>query len=376
VTAVRGSACVVVLALCFGAAAEPPVDGLALARALAATSRAAVERAVASIEHAPASTPHLEQALREAGRACEDVLADPSRALALYDRILAEFPDGAAASIVRPRARVLRDRIGTAAQYATEASELAALAASDLPDDEVTRRADALAARTWPGAPDAALFVATRLERSGRFAEAQRRYAAVEDRWPGTPQAIAARRGGLEVAIVVHDWGRAAALARGLPVATSADRALHSAVLERIERGRGFDAWYRVSWVLMIGAAVGLLGSLFEASMRGGWQRLSLAPPIETYFLLPIGAVLVGVALTTHAKIAPAVATLTIGGIVLAWISGITLDRLRRDRRAIGVRVAVHVVLCAVVVAALGYIALRRGDLLEMLIETVQFGPE
>jgi tetratricopeptide (TPR) repeat protein len=374
-TAVR-RACIV-LALCLAAGASAaPIDGLALAQQLTGTSRSAVEGAVTSIERAPADTPHLAQALREAGRACEDVLADPARALALYDRILAEFPDDAAASIARSRARMLRDRLGTGARYAAEASELAALVASDLTDDEVARRADALAARPWPGAPDAALLLAARLERAGNLAEAQRRYAMVEDQWPGTPQALAARRGGVDVAIAAHDWARAAALARGLPVATTADRALHSAVRERIERGRRFDAWYRTSWMLLIVGVLGLLASLIEAGARGGWRLISLVPPIEACFLLPIGVVLVGVSLTTHAEIAPAVSALTIGGIVLAWTSGITLELLRRRRRALGARVALHVVLCIVVVAALACIVLTRSDLLEMVIEAVEFGPE
>ena len=40
-------------------------------------------------------------------------------------------------------------------------------------------------------------------------------------------------------------------------------------------------------------------------------------------------AVLVGVALTTHRAIAPAVLALSAGGLVLAWLSGITLELVR-----------------------------------------------
>jgi hypothetical protein len=366
--------CIVVLALCCGRPAFAE-DGIELAQRLTTTSRTDVERAVADIERAPTTTPYLEQALREAARACEDVLADPTRALALYERILVEFPDGFAASIARPKVRVLRARLGDG-QYAAEASELAALSASDLASDEIVRRADVLAARSWPGAPTAALVLAARLERDGRLVEAQRRYAAIEQRWPRTPQALAARRGGVEVALTAHDWTRAAALARDLPTATQAERALHGSALDRIARGRQFDWWGRAAWVLLIGGVFALLVSLAEAGARAGWQGRAFKPGFEIYFLLPLGGVLVGVALTAHATIAPVVCTLSIAGIVLAWLSGSTLELLRVSRRAVGARAALNGILCILVIAALACIALTHNDLLETVIETVQFGPE
>ncbi|MBA3503658.1 MAG: hypothetical protein H0T65_25065, partial [Deltaproteobacteria bacterium] len=228
----------------------------------------------------------------------------------------------------------------------------------------------------WPGAPDAAFFLAEWLQRTGRLEDAQRRYAAIETKWPGTPQALAARRGGASVAIMAHAWSRAEALSRALPVADEADRVLREELLDRIERGRRFDFWYRVSWILLIGCVLALIASLAEAGLRGGWRRPSLKPPVEVYFLLPIGAVLVGVALTTHRAVAPAVFALSIGGLVLAWVSGITLELLRLHRRAIGVRAAINVMLCLVAVGALVYIVLTHDNLLDMMIETVRFGPD
>jgi hypothetical protein len=93
-------------------------------------------------------------------------------------------------------------------------------------------------------------------------------------------------------------------------------------------------------------------------------------------FLFPVGGVLVGVALTTHRAIAPAVLVLSIGGLSLAWISGITLELMRVHRRPVGVRAIAHVALCLVAVVSLLYIVLTRDNLLDMMIETVRFGPE
>jgi hypothetical protein len=67
---------------------------------------------------------------------------------------------------------------------------------------------------------------------------------------------------------------------------------------------------------------------------------------------------------------------LTAGGVVLAWVSGITLELLRLHRRNVGLRAALNVPLCLVAVAALLYIVLTHDDLLDMMIETLQFGPD
>jgi tetratricopeptide (TPR) repeat protein len=349
-----------------------------LADKLGAKARDDVERAIAAIERAPATTPYLDEAMREAARACEDVLADPARALALYDRILAEFPNGSASRVARVRARLLRDRVGTGNAYAREAAELAQLVttANTVSAADVIRRADALAALDWPGAPDAAMFLAEWLQRTGRLDEAQRRFAAIEATWPDRPHAAAARRGGASTAIMAHQWDRAAELARGLVVADEADRVLRDELLDRIERGRRFDFWYRVAWALLITCLLGLAGSLLEVALRGGWQAPRRRPPAEVVFLLPVCAVLVGVALTSHRAIAPAVFALCAGGLVVAWLSGNTLELLRRRGRAIGPRAALGVVLCLGAVASLVYITLTHGDLLEMMIETIQFGPD
>jgi hypothetical protein len=60
----------------------------------------------------------------------------------------------------------------------------------------------------------------------------------------------------------------------------------------------------------------------------------------------------------------------------MAWLSGAALDALRARERPVRARALVHVAVCLVGIAALGYVVMMRDNLLDMVIETVKFGPE
>jgi hypothetical protein len=357
--------------------AEAAEDGLALVEQLGAGERDAALRAVAAIERAPAGTPSLDYALFRAGQACEDALADPARALALYERLVRELPDAGLAIAAGRRIERLREQLGADGRHAREAAELAALVAGAdrLAPDEVERRARALADAAWPGAPEAALWHAEWLRRSRRFAEAGARFAAIAARWPDSPHAIEALRGAAGSALDARDWARAEELARRLPAIEPADRVMREELLDGAARGRRHARWYAIAWIVVVGAASGLAGSLAEALYRTPRPR-RIRPPLELLFLAPVAAVLVGVALTTHETIAPAVLILSAGGLVLAGLSGAALDLLRAGGRPLRRRALLHAGLCVVAVIALLYIALMRDDLLDLVIETVRFGPD
>lgn len=377
---VNAAAAALVLGLVLGAlpAAAQPRDGLALIEALGATDRDELSRAVAAIEEAPRDTPHLEEALFAAGRACEDSLADPARALALYERILRDHATTATARAAEGRAAVLRPQVGASASHAREAAQLARLRADAdrLPPAEVERRAAELAAATWPGAPDAARFLAEWLQRTGRYAAAQRAYADIVARWPNTEHAVAALRGGADTAIRAGDWDLAGDLTRRLPETTPSDRVIRAELFEAAAQGRRRAFWFVAAWIALAAIALALLVSLADATLRGGRRRPALRPPIEVLFLLPVAAVLIGVALTTHQLIAPAVVRLTVCGLVLAWLSGMTLETLRARGRDVRARAILHAFLAALAVGAMLYIVLLTDNLLDMMIETVRFGPE
>lgn len=352
-------------------------DGLALVEQLGTGERAAIERAVAEIERAPAGTPSLDYALFRAGQACEDTLADPARALALYERLVRELPDAGLVIAAGRRIEQLRDRVGAAGRHAREAAELAALVAGAdrLAPDELDRRARALADAAWPGAPEAALWHAEWLRRSRRLADAAARFAAIAARWPGSPRALEALRGAAGTALDARAWDRAEELARRLPAIEPADRVLREELLEAAAVGRRRARGYAIAWLAVAVIACGLAASFAEALRRAPRPR-RLRAPLELLFLAPVAAVLVGVALTTHETIAPAVLIMSSGGLVLAGLSGATLDLLRAGGRPLGRRALLHAALSVAAVIALLYIALLRDDLLDLVIETVRFGPE
>ncbi len=353
------------------AAAEPLVD------ALATDDPRALAEAVTAIERAP-SSPALADALFAAARACEDRLVEPARALALYDRILRDLPDARVATAAQRRADQLRTSVGPGAAHAVEATALARLIAEakHLTLAEIERRADALADAPWPGAPEAALWLADHLRERRAVTDATRRYEAISRRWPDTPTDLAARRGAAGTAIDAGAWDRAATLARALPATDPTDRVLRDDLLDAARAGRTRGRIYGAAWVVLLGALAGLLASLADACLRGGRRVPRLRPPIEVLYMLPGAVVLVGVGFTGNLNVAPVVTAICAGGLMLAWLSGAALDVLRGRGRDVRRRAAAHAVAIALAAVALGYVAMVRGGLLEMLIETVRFGPE
>lgn len=348
---------------------DPLVD------ALGTDDPSALSSAIAVIERAPAS-PELADALFAAARACEDRLHDPARALALYDRITRDLPDARVAIAAARRGAALRAEVGPGGEHAARAKRLAELIASaDARSPEaVVTEATALANEAWPGAVDAALFLAELLRRTGRHAEAQIAYARVTERWPESAQATIAIRGGAGNAIEAHDWPRAIALAHALPIAEPADAVLRDDLLAAVARGKFRERLYAAAWFVLVAGTLGLLASLAEALVRAR-RAPPLRPPVEVLFLAPFGALLITIAYVQNMPIAPSVAVLTAGSLGLTWLSGATLDLARSQNRPVRVRAITHAVAAALAALALGYISLVRAGLLDVIAETVRYGP-
>lgn len=365
------STIVVALAL----ALTGPASADSLVDALGTDDPAALSAAVAAIERAPVS-PDLADELFAAARACEDRLHDPARALALYDRITREMPDARVSIAAARRAITLRADVGANGEHAARAKRLAELiaAADSRKPDVVVRDVTALANEPWPGAVDAALFLAELLRRTGRHAEAQAAYARVVERWPGSPQASIAIRGGAGNAIEAHEWALATTLANALPITDPADSVLRDDLLAAVARGKFRARLYRAAWIAFVVGAAFLLASFGEAIARAR-RAPPVRPPIEVLFLAPFGGLLAAIAYVQDMPIAPSVAVLTVGTLAMTWVSGATLDLVRAQGRRVRARALTHAAAAALAALALGYISLVRAGLLDVIAETVRYGP-
>jgi hypothetical protein len=315
-------------------------------------------------------------AIYERARAAEERTFDPAGALALYDRIAREFPDARVAIAARRRADQLRPVVGPHGEHAREAGELARLVgeADRIARDDLVRRADALADAAWPGAPDAATWLATWLRERGDLGEARTRFERVAVRWTDSPRAREALRGAAGCALDAGDWAAAEAFAERLPATDPNDRISRDDLLAAAARGRARARLAIAAWIALVAAFVALAGSLVEAARRR--VLAALRPPIEIVFVAPVAAVLVVLSFTAHRAIAPAVTRISIVGVALAWLSGAALEALRARGRPVRLRAIAHVAACAIGVVAMGYLAMTRDGLYEMLVETVRFGPE
>jgi tetratricopeptide (TPR) repeat protein len=301
------------------------------------------------------------------GRRYEDTLADPVRALAIYERVLREHPDASVAMAAEQHAAHLRAEL--AGGHAQEARAFARLVAEadQLSPDDVMKRGDALAGSAWTGAREVELWLAEWLRRAGRFSAADARYAKLLATWPGSPEARRAASGRAGAAIDARAWDRARELVDALPAATPEDGVVRGDLRAALARGQSRARCSIAAWLAALLAFGLLLASLGEAALRGGARKPALAPPVEIWFLGPIAIVLAGVAFTAHQAIAPAVLQIALAGLALAWLSGATLDLLRSRGRAWKARAIAHVLICALGVLAVGYLAVTSGGLLDLL---------
>jgi hypothetical protein len=357
---------------------EPPPSVFgALAEAARSCDPAAVNALVAALPQARGAE-EASDALFTTARKCETVASDPVTALALYQRIVTDYPDARAAKGSATRLAELTALVGSDGAGADLARRFLALKqrASKSVDDAVLAEADGLARAAWPGAGDAALWRAERLRELGRFDAAAAAFDDVGARFADPILAKRAAVGAAAVAIYRHRFDDAARRIAALPADEPSDRAVRDDLAEQLENRRWRIAWYVRSWIVLIASIVLLLGSIAHATRSVRGMLRALVPPPEVLYAAPVLAILIFTSMTAFVPIIPAVAIIAGGGLALAWLSGAGLVAARRAGRPMRARAIIHAVVTALGVTALVYIAVTRSDLLDMIIETVQFGPD
>lgn len=348
------------------------------ATALAADGRhrEAVDRLAALAERSPESA-LADDALFLAAELCEERLADPARAALLYRRLVADHPRSRVALAAERRLRDLDAALGPDGTGAAALGEFTAIqmARPEIGAAAAIARAEALVAANpaWPGRTAVELWIAGELQRAGQLDRA----AAILGRLAtgaATPaERFRAALGAGDLALVRGDLDAAAAWYERLdPGDDRARRELAADAIERLVIARTRAARVTAAWAVTVACGLLLAGSLRLAG--GSWRAAARAiarPPGEVLFLAPVIAILCAAAFTGFSEIGPAVAWIGAGGLVVTWVSGAALREHRRREL-----VAVHAMIAAAAVLAICYIALHRANLVELIAQTVTFGPD
>jgi hypothetical protein len=286
---------------------------------------------------------------------------------------------------MRRRARAALDRLaattGASGQWSAAAAEherlLAQLAASGDPKPALAAlEAFARARAGYPRAVDVRIAIARGWERDGDAARAIEwlRDAA---RIAATPADIQHARVALFRTLArAGELDDAEAERDALAATAGVDRAIVRLVDDELAAARR-HAWLRRALWLALGAiAVAAVVALRRdaRSWRAAARRLA-RPPVEVWFLAPVAVVLVAIAQTGNPMVASAVRAIAAVGVGVAWLSGAVLDGARARGRVGLARASVHAVLAAIAVVAAAYLAVDRGQMIGLIVETIREGP-
>lgn len=359
------------------------------ALAMADGDYAAAATAFVALADAAPDSALADDALFTAAKLYEERLADPARARTLYTRLVDAYPDSRTALAARRRLDDLTAAIGPDHQGAQALARFTDILQhfTERGERESLTMAEAVLADypDWPSRSRVLTWMGDVHQRGSRHRLALTRYlqaakaaeaAGAEAR---AEAQVAAYRGAGEAALALGRFDAAEGYFRQMPVGAdpSRIRSLEDA-LERVERARLRALLYVLSFAVIAVVVLLFIGLLRTAAST--WHealRAARTVPPEAVFMLPIAGILMAASLTAHYAIAPAVAVICIGGLTITWLSGIGLLAARARREGIGPwRPAVHALASVLAVIALTYIALHHNRLVDMIIETVRFGPD
>jgi tetratricopeptide (TPR) repeat protein len=364
-------ALVILIGLARIAAADPGEQAFHAAEVRAAANDPGAIDALEAVGAARPVTRWTDDAWSEAAKAAERA-GDLARAQRDLEQVLQISDD----ELLKRRARGDLARLAANAGQRGEFAEVAAtherlvakIQAGGDPKPALRELGAVIDAHpTYPRAATAMLAIALGWERDGAFGTAHT--WLVRARTAATPN---------EHERVFSDVARFAIRAGAFSEAESAiaaleDRGNAAELTEALGRARTRHALRGVLWVvlaLVLAAAAATLRR-DAGSWRAAGHRL-LRPPLEVGFLLPIAIVLAVVAFTGNPLVARAVWAILAIGVAVAWLSGALLSTGRPLRRR---RLAVHVVGAALAVVAASYLAIDRGRMIDLVVETWKHGP-
>ncbi len=309
--------------------------------------------------------PYADDALFEAAQLYDERLDGPEHARQLYAEILARYPGSRLA-------RRAQHRVDDLTQALTTGGALLVTYQHILADGAHLDRALPAMAAFVAAHPEFALadharfWLGDRLTEEGHYADADARYAEVEEHRGELLERAQAARGRL-------------AIFRGRPFVAraiftrllrSTDPLMRSAAKEGLER---VDVTVYYDALLALALAV-LAGWLAWALVDGRGQPWG--PAVELYYYAPVALLFLLAAATENRAIGVGTLGMALGGLVLTWLSArATNGRLARGGISRTGRAARVVVLMLAAVAVV-YSALFLAGLLDLIWATFRFGPD
>ena len=303
------------------------------------------------------------------------------RARRHLERLIADHPDSRLARRARAKLEGIVATIGAGGEWAAVAAEHDAIVRSVGDGDPAPafERLEALLG-AHPGYPrgfDARMWLGDGWLRQGRTARALTWYRDAAARSAEPAARFRAGKSAGDALLTAGDRDGADAAYRALVGQPGADAAVLDDAFEALALARARARNAALAWA---GIAIVLIAGI--AALRrdaGSWRAAARAlarPPVEALFFAPVAALLIVASLGGNRLAAEAVIGLAIAGLAVAWGSGALLEAARRRGPVGAGRVLAHVVAAAVAVFAVGYLAMTRHRLLDMLIETWRHGPD
>jgi len=350
------------------------------ARTMSEADHARAAEMFVQVAEAHPDHPLAAEALFSAAKLYAERLAQPGRALALYRQLVERHPHSRTALAASRRAADIERQLDPGGQSDVALARFTEILQgfSARPEAESIAAVEALLAEhpTWSGTPRALLWLAEIHRRAGRTQDALDRYLQAARDWPDSEENAHAWRGAGDMAARQDRFDDALRYYHSMPITVPAQLRSRDDALDALARDRWRARIYIACHALVALVFLGLLAALRLAAGSARASLRALArPPTEALFMLPIAALLLAVSFTGHEAIAPAVAIMSGGGLALVWLSGAALERAPSAARR-RLRVLVHTAAVSLAVLALCYIAVHRGHLVDMLLETLRHGPD
>jgi outer membrane protein assembly factor BamD (BamD/ComL family) len=309
--------------------------------------------------------PFADDALFEAATIAEERLADPERAQRLYDAVATRYPSSRLERRARTRADFLASSLKSGAGPLKEYQAITAPGKRPAPPDLIARMEALLQAHPDFALTDRALYwLGEQYAASKRTAEAEARFIAVEQRFPGGEWASRAKKSRADIL-----------LSRGHPFAARALYRELRAQKDLVARVGGEEGLMAVDTAirrfveLLLAIAYLLAFALLHAlAIR---RHSGRGVPTEVLFYAPVALLFVIAAATENPSILWATLAIAGGGGAIVWLScAVRADGEPWSRRLL------RLASSSVAVLALMFVAIQTTGLTDLVLETLRMGPE